>query len=298
VQWAALTTVYVVWGSTYLAIRVMVETMPPLLAAGTRFAVAGAVFLAALRLRSGAGRVAITRRELAGAALIGTLLCFGGNGLVTIAEQDVPSGLAALIFGAIPLWVVLMRSAHGEPVPRITFAGVAIGFAGLALVVLPGDRPGDAPLWGVLLAIAGSMAWASGSFYSSRVRLPADALTSTGWQMLLGGAGMTLVALIAGEAGDVHPSTFSLDSLLAFAYLIVAGSLLAFTAYVWLLRHAPISTVATYAFVNPVIAVFLGWAILHEDVTAAVLAGTAAIVASVAAVVRREGRKRVGAPAR
>ena len=286
---AALATIYVVWGSTYLAIRVMVETMPPLLSAGVRFAVAGAVFLAVLRLRGGRERVRATRAQLAGAALIGTLLCFGGNGLVTVAERDVPSALAALIIGAVPLWVIVMRSIHGDRVPAVTVVGVLVGFIGLAVLLLPGDRPDDAPLGWSLVVVAASICWAAGSFYSRRTPLPDDALVSTGWQMLFGGAGMILVGSIAGELGDVDPGAFDTDSLLAFLYLIVFGSWLAFTAYVWLLKHAPISTVATYAYVNPVIAIFLGWAILEEEITATMLAGAAAIVLSVASVVRREG---------
>jgi drug/metabolite transporter (DMT)-like permease len=284
----ALGIVYVVWGSTYLAIRVMVETMPPLLAAGVRFATAGAIFWVVLRLRGGPERVRVTRRELAGAGLIGMLLCFGGNGLVTVAEQDVPSGLAALIIGSVPLWVVLLRSVHGDRVPGGTLAGVVVGFAGLALLVLPGDRPGDAPLWGVLTCLVAAALWASGSFYSRRTPLPEDALVSTAFQMLLGGAAMVVVGSAVGELGNVDPAAFSADSLLAFAYLIFVGSLIAFTAYVWLLRNVPISTVATYAYVNPMIALVLGWAILSEEITVAVIAGAAAIVLSVAAVVRRE----------
>jgi drug/metabolite transporter (DMT)-like permease len=286
---AALATIYVVWGSTYLAIRVMVETMPPLLSAGVRFAVAGAVFLLVLRLRGGPERVRATPAQIAGAALIGTLLCFGGNGLVTVAERDVPSALAALIIGAVPLWVIVMRSIHGDRVPAITVAGVLVGFLGLAVLLLPGDRPDDAPLGWSLVVVAASISWAAGSFYSKRTPLPDDALVSTGWQMLLGGAGMILVGSIAGEWGDVDPSGFDTDSVLAFLYLIVFGSWLAFTAYVWLLKHAPISTVATYAYVNPVIAIFLGWAILEEEITLTMLAGATAIVLSVATVVRREG---------
>ncbi|HYP47851.1 MAG TPA: EamA family transporter [Thermoleophilaceae bacterium] len=286
--WAALGTVYVVWGSTYLAIRVMVETMPPLLSAGVRFAAAGAIFYAVLRVRGGAQRVRVTRRELAGAALIGTLLCFGGNGLVTIAEQDVPSGLAALIIGSVPLWVVLLRSGHRERVPSATLVGVAVGFAGLAVLVLPGDRPEDAPLGGVLLIVVAAASWAAGSFYSKRTPLPDDGLTSTAWQMMLGGGLMALAGLVAGEAGEVQVSEFSLESLAAFAYLLTAGSLLAFTAYVWLLKNAPISAVATYAYVNPVIALLLGWAILSEEITLIMVVGAAAIVMSVATVVRRE----------
>ena len=287
--WVALATIYVVWGSTYLAIRVMVETMPPLLGAGVRFALAGAAFWLALRLAAERERLRVNGRQLAGAALMGLLLPVGGNGLVTVAEQDVPSGLAALIIGCVPLWVVLMRRAHGERVPRITAAGVLVGFIGLAVLVLPGDRPGDAPLWGLLLLVGASLSWAAGSFYSGRIPQPPDAFAATAWQMLLGGAVMVVLGLLVGEGADLHLSAFSARSLSAFAYLVVAA-VGAFTAYVWLLRNAPISTVATYAFVNPVIAIFLGWIVLSEEVTPTTLIGAVAIVASVASVVRRESR--------
>lgn len=262
--------------------------MPPLLGAGVRFAAAGAVFLAVLRLRSGATRVRITRRQAGFALVAGSLLCFGGNGLVTVAEQEVPSGLAALIIGAVPLWVVTMRLADGDRVPAGTLAGVALGFAGLAVLVLPGDRPGDAPLWGVLLIVAASISWAAGSYYSKRMDLPLDTFVSTAFQMLLGGAAMVVAGLLVGEAGDLDLGAFSARSLGAFAYLIVFGSLLAYTAYTWLLQNAPISTVATYAYVNPVIAVALGALVLSEEITPTVVVGTVAIVCSVAAVVRRE----------
>jgi drug/metabolite transporter (DMT)-like permease len=291
VIWLALATIYVVWGSTYLAIRVMVETMPPLLAAGTRFVVAGAVFLAVLLAARGRASVRIGRRELIGAGIMGLLLPFGGNGLVTVAEQEIPSGLAALIIGSVPLWVVLLRTAHGDRPHPVTLAGVAIGFTGLALLVLPGDRPGDAALWGVLVCTAAAVSWATGSYYSRRIPQPDDALVSTAWQMVLGGAAMVAVGAAVGELGDVHPERFSLDSVLALVYLITIGGLLAYTAYTWLLKHAPISTVATYAFVNPVIALVLGWAILSEEITLAMVASAAAIVLSVAAVVRREGER-------
>jgi len=262
--------------------------MPALLSAGVRFAVAGALFYAVLRLRGGARRVRITKAQVAAAALIGTLLLFGGNGLVTLAEEEVPSGLAALIIGAVPLWVVLLRLIDRDEVPRGTLAGVAVGFAGLAVLVLPGDRPGDAPLEGMLVIVLASVSWAAGSFYSKRMDLPADTLVSTAFQMLLGGLAMIVVALAAGEGAEVDLRAFSTRSALAFAYLILAGSLLAFTAYTWLLQNAPISTVATYAYVNPVIAVILGALVLSEEVTATVVLGAAAIVLSVAVVVRKE----------
>jgi drug/metabolite transporter (DMT)-like permease len=284
-----MATIYVVWGSTYLAIRVMVKTMPPLLSAGVRFALAGAIFWGVLVVAGGVRRVRVTGRQLAAAGLVGLLLPFGGNGLVTVAEQRVPSGLAALIIGAVPLIVVLLRFAHGDRVSRATLAGVAVGFVGLAVLVLPGGRPGHAPLWGLLVCLAAATSWAAGSFYSRRLPLPDDAFAATAYEMLLGGVAMVATGLVAGEAGDVHLSRFSTDSLLALAYLIFIGSLLAYTAYVWLLKNAPISTVATYAYVNPVIAIFLGWAILSEQITVTTLVAAALIVLSVAAVVRREG---------
>jgi drug/metabolite transporter (DMT)-like permease len=266
----------------------MVETMPPLLASGMRFLAAGAIFWVALRLSRGSRRVRVTWREVGGAGAIGTLLVFGGNGLVSVAEQEVPSGLAALIVGSVPLWVVLLRTVTGDRVALTTLGGVAVGFAGLALLVLPGDRPGDAPLLGVLTVLVAAASWASGSFFSRRTTQPDDALVATAWQMILGGLVSFAVGTAFGELGEVDPSAFSADSLIAFAYLIFIGSLVAFTAYVWLLKNVPISMVATYAYVNPVIAIFLGWAILSEEVTLTVIAGAAAIVASVAVVVRQE----------
>jgi drug/metabolite transporter (DMT)-like permease len=286
--WSALATIYVVWGSTYLAIRVMVETVPPLLGAGVRFVVAGAIFAGWLVARRGVDALRVSRGELLAAAGIGVLLMAGGNGLVTVAEQDAPSGLAALIVGAIPLWVILLRLIWRERVPPVTLAGVALGFGGVAILVVPADRPEGAALWSVLLLLAAAASWAAGSFLSSRVSLPSDVVVAAGLQMLLGGALLVGSGLAAGEAAELELAALSGRSLGALAYLIVAGSLLAFTAYVWLLQNVPISTVATYAFVNPVVAVLLGWALLDEEVTVTVIVGAIAIVASVAFVVRQE----------
>ncbi len=290
--WGALGIVYVVWGSTYLAIRVVVETMPPMLASGVRFAVSGAIFWIGLRAIGGRERLRVGPRELAGALLIGSLLCMGGNGLVSVAETDVPSGLAALVLGSIPLWVVLMRTVSGDRVAPMTLAGVALGFVGLAVLVLPGDRPGDAPLWGLLVLVAAAFSWALGTFLTPRTTLPRDVLASTAWQLMLGGAASLVVGLAVGEGGDVHADRFSTDSLLALAYLIFVGSLIAYTAYTWLLRNAPVSKVATYAYVNPVIAIVLGSLILDEEVTPTMVIAATVIVASVAIVVRRESGER------
>jgi drug/metabolite transporter (DMT)-like permease len=292
----ALGTVYVVWGSTYLAIRVMVETIPPLLGAGVRFMIAGALIHTWVAWRRPPGALRVTPRQLAGAALVGLLLMFGGNGLVTVAEQKVPSGLAALLIATVPLWVIVLRAGVGrERVPARTLAGVMIGFAGVALLVIPGDRPDDAPLSWSLLVVVAALLWASGSFAQSRMARPPNILAAAGYQMLLGGSAMVAVGLAAGEAADLHVGEISAESALAFAFLVVVGSIAAFTAYNWLLRHVAISTVATYAFVNPVIAVFLGWVILSERITAFVAAGTLVIVASVAFVVLSTSERRPAA---
>jgi drug/metabolite transporter (DMT)-like permease len=286
----ALAVVYVVWGSTYLAIRVMVRDVPPLLGAGARFVLAGALLLAWVRIGRWPGRVA--RGELGAAALVGTLLAFGGNGLVTVAEQHVPSGLAALIIASVPLWVVVLRAAFRERPPRATLLGVGAGFAGVGLLLLPGQRPSGVGLGPALLVVLAAASWASGSFAGSRLATTADRLRFTALQMLLGGLVMSVAGLAAGEAGDVHLGAVSAASAGAFAYLVVVGSIVAFTAYAWLLRNVPISTVTTYAYVNPVIAVLLGWAILSESVSWATVAGAALIVSSVAFTLRHEGVSR------
>ena len=289
--WSGLLTIYLVWGSTYLAIRVMVETIPALLGAGVRFAVAGAGMLVFLAVRRGLRALRPTRRQLAGAALIGLLLP-GANAVVTAAEVHVPSGLAALLVGSVPLVVIVLRRLSGERVARASLAGVVIGFGGVALLLLPGERPDGATLGGMLAILGAAVMWGSGSFLTPRVALPRDPIASTGWELLLGGLMIIAAGLIAGEGADVHPGAFSADSVLAFLYLVVIGSVLAFSVYAWLLRNLPVSKVATYAYVNPVVAIVLGWLILGETVTATVLAGAAVIVLSVAVVVRAESRVR------
>jgi len=283
--------VYLVWGSTYLAIRVMVETVPPLLGAGARFSFAGAVMVAVVAARRGIAAVRVGPAELRGALLVGTLLC-GANAVVTVAEQEVPSAIAALLVATVPLWVLCLRRSAGERVTRAGLAAVLVGFGGVALLMLPGEQTAGASLLALLAVVAAALAWASGSFLAPRSALPADQFASTGWQMLLGGAMCLLAGLAAGEAPDVDPARFSADSVLAFAYLVVFGSWLAFTAYAWLLQHAPLSKVSTYAYVNPVVAIVLGWLILDEAITALTLAGAAVIVASVALIVRVEAPRR------
>ncbi|MEA2509662.1 MAG: hypothetical protein QOG21_1744 [Actinomycetota bacterium] len=286
--WLALWTVYLVWGSTYLAIRVMVRTLPPLLSGGLRFVLAGAILLGILAMRRGMHAITVGRRELLSCTIVGTALLLGGNGLVSVAETKVPSGLAALVIASVPLWVVVLRSIFDGRVPRVTLVGVAVGFIGVGILVLPGGSSSGAPIAGLLVLLFASISWASGSYSSTKFTLPRDPLVSTGVQMLSGGIVMTLVALAVGEGAAFHVSELTRSSVEAFLYLVVAGSLLAFTAYSWLLRNAPISKVATYAYVNPVVAILLGWWILNERITPSVLIGAAVIVGSVAFIVRKD----------
>jgi drug/metabolite transporter (DMT)-like permease len=289
--WTALWIVYIVWGSTYLAIRVVVETIPPLLSAGVRFGMAGLVLVAVLALQRGIAAVKPTRAQLGGAALVGLLLP-GANAVVSVAEQEVPSSIAALLIASVPLWVILLRAGSGDRVSLRGAASVLVGFAGVALLVRPGEQSGDATVLGLLACVGAALMWATGSFASPKLSLPRDPLASVGWQMLLGGVAIVAVGLALGEGGEVDVEAFSARSLLALAYLIVFGSWVAYTAYAWLLQNAPISKVSTYAYVNPVVAIALGWLILDEVVTSTTLVGAAIIVVSVALVVRTETARR------
>jgi drug/metabolite transporter (DMT)-like permease len=288
--WTGLWIVYLVWGSTYLAIRVVVETVPPFLSAGGRFVLAGAAMLAFLAWRRGPSVLRPSRRQLVSCLAVGVLL-MGANAVVSVAEVDVPSSMAALLIASVPLWVILYRRALGDRVAAISVLAVLIGFAGVAILLLPGKQTGGAPLLALLTCVAAAAMWAGGSVASTRLALPGDPFVSGGWQMLLGGGVCLLTGALVGELADFQPAEFSSRSLVAFAYLVVFGSWLAFTAYAWLLQNAPVSRVATYAYVNPVVAIALGWAILDEAVTTTTFVGAAVIVASVAAVVRTESRR-------
>jgi drug/metabolite transporter (DMT)-like permease len=223
---------------------------------------------------------------LLAALVLGVLFFPGGNGLVTLAETEAPSGLAALVIAAIPLWVIVFRLVARERVPRVTLVGVAAGFAGVGILVAPGSHASGIALWSLLTLVAAAFCWALGSFLSPKAPLPRDVLLATAAEQVLGGVVLIVIGFAAGETLD--PGSWSGRSVGGFAYLVTAGSLLAFTAYVWLLHNIPISTVATYAFVNPVVAVLLGWWLLSEELTATMLIAAIVIVASVALVVRTE----------
>ncbi|WP_431917391.1 EamA family transporter [Micromonospora wenchangensis] len=295
--WTALILVYVLWGSTYLGIRVVVESLPPLGSAATRFGGAALVLAVVLRLRRGRGALRVDRRQLGSAALVGALLLAGGNGLVVLAESGpsgvaVPSGIAALLVATVPLLVVLLRTVTGDRPPGWTFAGVTLGFLGLVLLVLPRGGSGAVPLVGALTVVAGAVCWSVGSFLSNRLRMPADPFVATVYEMVAGAVALVVLSLARGELRGFSPAQVTVRSWLALAYLLVAGSLVAFTAYVWLLANAPISLAATYAYVNPVVAVALGALLVAEPVTGQVLLGGAVIVAGVALVVTTERPRR------
>ncbi|MDJ0384215.1 EamA family transporter [Streptomyces sp. G-G2] len=290
--WAALAIVYVVWGSTYLGIRIVVETMPPFLSAGARFVCAGLLLAALVAWRGGGpGALRVTRAQLGSAVAVGLLLVLGGNGLVVLAETAVPSGLAALMVAAVPMWVVLLRLTAGDRPPSRTLGGVLVGLAGLAVLTSPG-LSGEVRLWGVLSVLAGSLLWSLGSFSSSRLPLPGDPFAASAYEMLAGGAGALLVGLARGEQHGLDPADFSTRSWLALGYLVLMGSLVGFTAYAWLLQSAPLSLVSTYAYVNPVVAVALGALVLGEELTWPILVGGAIVVAAVCVIVSTERRKR------
>ncbi|MEE1756892.1 EamA family transporter [Streptomyces sp. SP18CS02] len=287
--WGALVIVYVVWGSTYLGISVVVETMPPFLSAGVRFVIAGVLLAGLVAWRQGPAALRVNRAQLASASVVGLLLLLGGNGFVVLAETTVPSGLTALLIAVVPAWVVLLRTVAGERPGLGAYSGVLLGLAGLAVLTLPG-LSGDVRLGGVLTVIAATVMWSAGSFSSSRIPMPANPFAASAYEMVAGGIGCLLLGLFRGEQHGLDVGAVSTRSWVAFAYLVVFGSLIAFTAYAWLLQRAPLSLVATYAYVNPVVAVVLGALILDEAVTWPIVLGGAVVVAGVCLIVSTERR--------
>src|SRR3954470_9683844 len=290
----ALGIVYVVWGSTYLAIRVVVEQAPPLTSMGLRYLAAAVVLGALLATRGGVRRLALTRKQALGTAFLGLMLPMLGNGMVSVGENlGAPSGVTALLIAVAPLIIVVFRVLEGDRPRPLTVVGVLLGFAGLAVLVLIGSGSGVGggfPVGAALLVMFASTCWALGSYSQARLWLPRDVFVTTVYEMLFGGLLLFSVGQLSGEsfsAAAYGPRTWT-----ALGYLIVFGSVVAFTSYVWLLANAPISFVATYAYVNPVVAVFLGWLILHEPVTLPVLVGGGIVVAAVALVITAERPRR------
>lgn len=290
----ALGIVYVVWGSTYLAIRYAVEDFPPLLSGALRFVTAALLLLAYLVLRRGRSALRATRTQVVTAALSGILLLAGGNGLVTIAEQRVDSGLVALLIACTPLWIVVLRTLLRDRPAPATAIGVLIGLGGVALIFLPGGASGsggtDVPY--AALCVLAALSWSAGSLLVTLRPVPADPLMLTTVEMAAGGAVLAVASAARGELSGFAFGAVTGSSWLALAYLIVFGSLVAFTAYVWLLGNAPVSLVATYAYVNPAVAVLLGALFADERLTGSALAGGLVVLAAVALVVTAESRRR------
>ena len=277
-QVLAFAAVYVAWGSTYFAIRVGVAHVPPTVLAGVRFVIAGAGMLIVL---AATGRLArTTARELAAIAVMAFLMLIGGNGCVVWAEQTVPSGLAALIIATTPIWMAGLAALppSRERVPAVAVAGIALGFFGVAMLVRPS---GGGDLAGSLALVVASISWSCGSIYSRHAGIRADPWTVTAWEMLFGGVMFLAIGTVT---GGVRAAVFDGPGIAAILYLVVAGSWIGFSAYIWLLANVPAVKAVTYAYVNPVIALFLGWFFLGEPITPAILAGSAIIVVAVALV--------------
>jgi drug/metabolite transporter (DMT)-like permease len=283
--WLALAVTYVVWGSTYLGIDLAVRTIPPFPMAAARFWIAGGL-LYAWAIRRGDRADRPTARHWLSAVLIAAPMLAVGNAAVGWAEhRSLDTGTASLIIASVPLWLALLdRLFCGRRLARVAVVGLAVGFGGVGLLVAPGGSGGFSRA--AIVLVFSSLAWAGGSLYSRGASQPGRPLVAAAMQMLAGGALLTVVSAVSGELGEVHPAQISLESWLGLAYLVAAGSLLAFTAYMWLLRNAPTDLVGTYAYVNPFVAVLLGTVVLGEPLGWRTLVGGAIVIAAVALIVR------------
>ncbi len=289
----ALTSVYIIWGSTYLAIRFAIETIPPFLMAATRFIVGGVILYVWARSR-GAERPSLRNWKTAG--VVGGLLLFGGNGGVVWAEQTVPSGIAAVLVGTVPLWMILIEALRPKGVrpTKGVVLGIGIGFFGVILLIGQGGLSAGSnpvPLVGALIVVGATLSWSIGSLYSRSAPLPKSSQLSTAMEMLMGGAIFFVASVISNEWSGFRPANVSLVSSLSVAYLIFFGSLVAFTAYIWLLRATTAAKVSTYAYVNPIVAVVLGWALAGEVVTFGTIVAAGIIIAAVVVITTHRSRK-------
>jgi len=288
--WLALGTVYILWGSTYLGIKYAIDTIPPFLMGSLRFLAAGGV-LYLLAIRNGDRRAdPVGARQWLAALLIGGALLVGGNGGVILAEQYAPTGVVALLVATAPLWMAIIdRVVFGRRLPALVIVGLLIGFGGVAFLIgSPGS--GHINLFGAALALAAPLCWASGSVFTRHVKLPIRPLVAASMEMLWAGLLFGIFSLVTGELGRVHWQHISTTSIVALLYLIVFGSLVGFSAYVWLLRSAPLSLVSTYAYVNPVVAVILGAAFIGEAINARLVIAGGIIILAVALIVVARNR--------
>jgi drug/metabolite transporter (DMT)-like permease len=287
----AFAAIYLIWGSTYLGIRVAVETMPPFLMAGARFLIAGAMLLGFLKFRGAAWPTATQWRIN---TIIGTFLLLGGNGLVVWAEQWVPSGITALLIGVSPLFFVLIEWAWpgGSRPTTITFSAMLIGFVGVAWLAAPWEKSAQGGLHaaGVIAILGACLFWSLGSIYSRHAKHGADPFVASALQMLGGGASLLFVAFLHDDFGQLNVAAIAPRAWLAFVYLICAGSLVGYSTFVWLMKHSTPARVSTYAYVNPVVAVFLGWLLLGEPINSRTLVASVIIVAAVAIITVQKTR--------
>ena len=294
--WAGLLVLYIVWGSTYLGIAVAVKTIPPFLMAAIRFAIAGGILLLWSIAREGRSFALPSRREWRDSFIVGALLLGTGMGFVSLGEKTVPSGITALLIAMMPVWVAILgRLFLGERLPRLAMVGIAVGFGGVAILVGPSAFGGSGALdpFGLAAIIISPISWASGSLFAShRAILPSRPLVATAAQMLAGSAVLVGLGGLHGEFGSLRLDAIATDSLIALAYLTLIGSLLAFTTYGWLLRVAPLPLIATYAYVNPIVAVFLGTVFLNESIEPRTIVAGTVIVVAVALIVTTRGRLR------
>jgi drug/metabolite transporter (DMT)-like permease len=294
--WLAFASVYIIWGTTYLAIAYVIDTMPSLLAMGIRYLLAGS---ALWMMAPGSWRTRPTKTDWKWAFILGALLLLAGNGIVSVVEGKMPSGVTALLIGVVPLWVTLVEWTSGGGRPRLaSIAGVVLGFVGVGL--LSGDgagwKGGEVDLWYVGLLMFGTLCWAIGSVLSRRGGIRMPILRSVALQMMAGSILLLVVGFALGEGKDVHLADVSLASVVALAYLVTFGSIVAFSAYSWLLSVRPAAQVATYAFVNPIVAVFLGWLLHHEPLGPRTLAAAGLVVVAVALVLYAKAKPTAPAP--
>jgi drug/metabolite transporter (DMT)-like permease len=295
--WVALWIVYVIWGSTYFAIAYVIETMPPLLSMGIRFMLAGILLGLFIIARNGFQEIAVPRNEIRTSVVLGFVLLGFGLGNVAVAEKHVPSGIVALIIAALPLWIAIFRFVSGERPSSRTWLGLCVGFVGVALLLKPGSvqsvsgEGSSTVIFYMIMVLVGNIGWALGTFLAPRFPLPKNALVFTAYELLAGGVSLTLAGVFKGETlGDFLDG--SNWSWLWFAYLVIFGSIIAYSAYLWLVQNAPVSLTATYAYVNPVIAVALGAVFLDEVITASYAIGGLIIVLGVLVVVSGESNKK------
>ena len=292
--WAAMAVIYVVWGSTYFGIAVAIQTIPPFFMAAARFVIAGVVLLAWDVLRSPGARRWPTWRQLRDSAIVGILLLGVGNGFVALGERTVPSGIAAIIIGTMPVWFAVLGWIYfRERLPRVVVLGIIVGLGGVAALVWPVAGASSAlDVGGLGILLLAELGWSHGSVYAARrAHLPPRPITASALQMLFASGFLLLEGVVTGEPSQFDPAKVSLTSIAGVVYLTVFGSMLAFTVYGWLLRHAPISLIGTYAYVNPVVAVALGSVFLNEQLTPRTLVASAVIIAAVALIVTARGRE-------